>query len=271
MFRRSEHCRTSYFCLTSEIFSPVIVFSSNKIIAKMSPQYYPGNPGHQLQRRAGVEDVDRLESVRVILWEGLRHSGPLHGVQTLIQTQEWSDKADQRHEGGDLQVQTGHVDDDDVVKDRMVQTGALLPHEAERGLHHPQAVVHDLVPADTGEQTWPAMSDFSLSDKFPPFISTLPIGNIQTGLPESSKPARPPGRICWTTFKIIPFSTREIFPQNFGGFPIEKLGQSSLLPPLKVMSQLGLELRVTFLKQVFRNKQKLRKLREKGGALLTLF
>ena len=40
MFRRTEHCRTSYFCYTSEIFSPVIVFLLTRSFQKCHLCYF---------------------------------------------------------------------------------------------------------------------------------------------------------------------------------------------------------------------------------------
>ena len=40
----------------------------------------------------------------------------------------------------------------------MSEAGGLLPHQLEGGLHHPQAVVQDLILTDTGQQTWPPVS-----------------------------------------------------------------------------------------------------------------
>ena len=90
-------------------------------------------------------------------------------------------------------METEHVDDDDVVEHWVTEAGALLSHELEGGLHHPQAVVQDLVLAHTGQETCGQhQSHLPRRKQFLPWMSTLPIGIIQTGLPELSNPARPP-------------------------------------------------------------------------------
>ena len=73
-----------------------------------------------------------------------------------------------------LEMETEHVDDDDVVEHWVSKAGGLLSHQLEGGLHHPQAVVQDLILADTRQQTWPAAS-ISASEK-----KTMPTLNVHS-------------------------------------------------------------------------------------------
>ena len=74
-----------------------------------------------------------------------------------------------------LKVESEHVDDDDMVEHWVTKADALLSHQFEGGLHHPQAVVQDLVPTDAGQQTWPRASDLTCERK-----KTIPTLNINS-------------------------------------------------------------------------------------------
>ena len=63
-----------------------------------------------------------------------------------------------------LKVESEHVNDDDMAEHRLPQAGALLSHQLEGGLHHPQPVVQDLVLTDASQQTLPRAS-ISASEK----------------------------------------------------------------------------------------------------------
>ena len=74
-----------------------------------------------------------------------------------------------------LEVEAEHVDDDDMVEHWVSKAGGLLSHQLEGGLHHPQAVVQDLVPTDAGQQTWPRASVSPCERK-----KTIPTLNINS-------------------------------------------------------------------------------------------
>ena len=51
-----------------------------------------------------------------------------------------------------------------MVEHWVSKADALLSHQFEGGLHHPQSVVQDLILAHTGQQSW-ASASISVSEK----------------------------------------------------------------------------------------------------------